>query len=162
MFNNQRATRRQPHLAVKGFVDLLVHMELLKNRQAFVRWIEVLNAVGELGVERLHVGMHIFVQLLIVNDDAAIVRVELFANHAHGKRWLAIQQSRPASFGCLCFDGIPLIKQTRHIGVKFMFGGRLGSRTHNESVLGWLHTIENAAQTLTHIIGQTLRDAVGL
>ena len=137
-------------------------MELLKDRESLVGWIEVFNAVGKFGVECLHIRMYVFEQLMIVNDDAAIVRVELFANHAHCERRLAIQQSRPAGFGRLCFDGVPLIKQTRHVGVKFMFGGRLGCRSHNESVLGWLHTIENAAQTLAYIIGQTLRDAVGL
>ena len=97
-------------------------MELLKDRQSLIRRIKVLNSVGELGVERLHIRMHIFKQLVIVNNDAAIVRVELFTNHPNRKRWFAIEQCRSARLGGLCFNGIPLIKQTRHIGMEFVFG----------------------------------------
>ena len=143
-------------------MDLLVHVELLKDRQSLMSGIEVFDAVSKFGVERLHIRMHIFKQLMIINNDAAIVGVELFANDAYCKRWLAIQQCRSASFGSLGFNGIPLIKQTGHIGMKFMFGRRLSCRSHDKSVLGWLHAVEDSAQTLTYIIGQTLRDAIGL
>ena len=103
-------------------MDLLVHMELLKDRESLIGGIEVFNAVSKFGVESLDIRMNVFKQLMIVNDDAAIVRVELFTNHPNRKRWFAIKQCRSARLGGLGFNGVPLVKQTRHISMKFVFG----------------------------------------
>ena len=52
VLDDQRAARRQPHLAVERLVDLLVDVVLLEQRQPLGGGVVVLDPVGELGVER--------------------------------------------------------------------------------------------------------------
>ena len=52
VLDDQRAARRQPHLAVERLVHLLVDVVLLEQAEALGRGVVVLDAVGELGVER--------------------------------------------------------------------------------------------------------------
>ena len=52
VLDDERATRRQPHLAVEGLVQLLVHVEALEQRQALGLGVVVLHPVGEVGADR--------------------------------------------------------------------------------------------------------------
>ena len=54
--DDERAARRQPHLAVERLEQLLVDVEALEDRQALVLGVVELDPVGELGRDRLDVG----------------------------------------------------------------------------------------------------------
>ena len=85
---------RQPHLAVERLVQLLVDVVALEQRQAVGGRVVELDAVGELGVERGDVVLDVVVQALVVDDDAAVLGVELLADDPHGQLGLAVQQRR--------------------------------------------------------------------
>jgi hypothetical protein len=57
---------------------------------------------------------------------------------------------------------VPLAQQERHVGDQLVLGGGLGRGTHDETVLVGLDPVEDATQALAHVVGQSLRDAVGL
>src|SRR6478736_9436812 len=60
VLDDQRTAARQPHLAVQRLVQLLVDVEALVDRQAVRFRVVVLDAVGQLGVERTDVVAHVF------------------------------------------------------------------------------------------------------
>ena len=94
VLDDERAARRQPHLAVECLVQLLVHVEPLEQRQRLGRRVEVLDPVGEGGRDRCDVVADLLVELLVVDDDAAVLAVELLADHPHRHVGLAVQQRR--------------------------------------------------------------------
>jgi hypothetical protein len=154
--------RRQPHLAVERLVDLLVHVVALEHRQALGLGVVELDPVGELGVERVDVRLHLLVQLAVVDDDAAVVGVELLADDPHGELGLAVQQRRLGALGRLALDLLPLAEQELHVGLEVGLGGVLGRGAHDQAVLLGLDPVEHVAEPLAGVVGQPLRDAVGL
>ena len=88
----------QPHLAVERLVQLLVDVVPLVERQTLVVRVVELDAVGELGVEGADVVADVVEQPLVVDDDAAVLGVELLADHPHGQLGLAVQQSGAVLF----------------------------------------------------------------
>ena len=101
-------------------------------------------------------------QALVVDHHAAVVGVELLADHPHGQLGLAVQQRRLLRLGRLLGDLVPLLEQKRHVGHELLLGGRLGRGAHDEAVLVGLDPVEDAAQPLADVVGQPLGDAVGL
>ncbi len=144
-------------------MDLLVDVMPLEDRQAALCCsVVVLDPIGELGVERRHVPLDLVVEALVVDDDAAVVGVELFADHPHRQLGFTVEQGRPLRLRRLLGDLLPLLQQDGHVGHEFLFGGRLGGRAHDEAVLVGLHPVEDAAQALADVVGEALRDPVGL
>ena len=131
-------------------------------RQAFRCRVEVLDAVGEVGVEGGDVLANVFEQRLVVDDDAAVLGVELLADHAHCQLGLAIQQRRAVGLLGLGLDHVPLIEQPGHVGSQLVLVGVLGGRTNDQAVLRRLDPVEDVAQSLADVVGQPLGDAVGL
>ena len=94
--------------------------------------------------------------------DAAVLGVELFADHPHGELGLAVQQRRAVGLLGLGLDRVPLIEQAGHVGAQLVLVGVLGRGAHDQAVLGRLDPVEDVAQALAHVVGQPLGDAVGL
>jgi hypothetical protein len=114
------------------------------------------------GLNASHVVADLAVQALVVDHHAAVVGVELLADHAHRQLGLAVQQRRALRLRGLRRDLVPLPQQDRHVGDEFLLGGGLGRGAHDQAVLVGLHAVEDAAQALAHVVGQALGDAVGL
>ena len=136
----------------------------LEQRQPLGGGVVELDPVGELGVDRLDVGLDLLVEAPVVDDDAAVVGVELLADDPHGQFRLPVQQRGTGSplrpFGLR--RSRPTVEQAGHVGGQFVLGGVLGRGAHDEAVLGRLHPVEDLAQALALVVGQPLGDAVGL
>ena len=104
----------------------------------------------------------LLVQPAVVDDHAAVVGVELLADHPHGQLRLAVQQRRLLGRGGLGGDLLPLVEQQRHVGAQLVLGGVLGGGAHDQPVLGRLDAVEDRPQPLAHVVGQPLGDAVRL
>ena len=162
VFDDQRASGRQPHLAVERLVDLLVHVESLEHAEPFGLGIVELDPVGQLGVERLDVGADVLEQTLIVDHHAAVVRVELLTDHSHRQLRLAVEQRRTVGARRFAFDLIPLLEQDVHVGLEVGLGGVLGGCSHDQAVLVRLDPIEDVAKPFAGVVREPLRDAVRL
>ena len=145
VFDHQRATRRQPHLAIERLAQLFDHPMLLEEWQAFFVGIPELDAVNEVGVEGSDIVVHFVIERAVVNHDAAIVAAEFFANNPHCKRRFAIQQGRATGLRRRLFDLFPPFEQLLHVGGQFVFGGVLCRGTHDQAVLFRLHSVEHIA-----------------
>ena len=133
----ERAARRQPHLAVERLVQLLVDVELLEERQLLGRGVVVLDAVGELGGDRVDVRLHLFVQRAVVDDDAAVLLGELLADHPDRERRLLVEQRRPASPSWRARRSAPTARRgAAHVALELFVGGALGGGAHDQAVLG--------------------------
>ena len=75
---------RQPHLAVEGLVDLLVHVVALEDRQRIVGVAGPLDPVGQLGADAGHVVADLLVQRRVVDHHAPVVAVELLPDDPDG------------------------------------------------------------------------------
>ena len=62
VLDDERAARRQPHLAVERLVELLVHVVPLEQRQRLGLGVVVLDPVGQLGADRRDVVAHLLVE----------------------------------------------------------------------------------------------------
>ena len=94
MLDDERAARRQPDLAVEGFVDLLVDVLALEQRQLGGLTVVVLDAVGEGRRDAGDLVADVFVDVLVVDDDAPVVLVELLADDPERHVGLAVEQRR--------------------------------------------------------------------
>src|SRR5665213_1432346 len=81
--NDQRSSGGQEYLAIECPVELLVDEVSLEERELFARAVVVLNTVGQLGIDREHVFADLLVQHSIVDQHAAVIVVELFAQYAN-------------------------------------------------------------------------------
>ena len=104
VLDDQRAARRQPDLAVERLVHLLVDVELLVQAESLGVGVVVLDAVGELRVERRDVGLDVVEQPAVVDHHAAVVGVELLADDPDGELGLAVEQRRRLGLGGLGGD----------------------------------------------------------
>ena len=162
VLDDERAARRQPHLPVECLVQLLVHVLVLEERQALGLAVVVGDAVGELGVEVRDVALDLLVESPVVDHHAAVVGVELLADHAHGELGLAVQQRGAAGLLLGGLDARPLVEQAGHVGGELLLRGVLSGGAQDHPVLGRLHPVEDPAEAAALGVGETLRDAVGL
>ena len=95
--DDERATRRQPHLAVERLEELLVDVEPLEDRQPLLLGVVELDPVGELGGDRLDVAAGLLVERAVVDDDAAVLLGELLADAAAGRGRAPGRGASPAS-----------------------------------------------------------------
>ena len=114
------------------------------------------------GLNAADVVLDVLVQALVVDDDPAVLGVELLADHPHRQLGLAVQQGRAVGLLGLGLDRVPLVEQAGHVGPELVLGGVLRGGAHDQAVLGGLHPVEDVAQALAGVVGQPLGDAVGL
>ena len=163
VLDDQRAARRQPHLAVERLVHLLVHVVALEQAEPFGRGVVVLDAVGQLGVERRDVVLDLLVEAAVVDDDAAVLGVELLADHPHGQVGLAVQQRRRLGLGRLGGDLLPLRRAAGVMSARSSSSVACSAavRTIRPCSAGFTRS-RMRPQALAHVVGQALGDAVGL
>ena len=145
VLDDERAARRQPHLAVEGLVELLVHVVALEQRQRpRRRGRSTRPGRPASGLMRGDVVAHLLVQGRVVDDDAAVVVVELLADDPHGHVGLAVEQRRRRR-PCLAsgVDLLPLAEQPGDVALDLLGGDALGRGAHDEAVLGRLDLVED-------------------
>ena len=108
-----------------------------------------------------HVVVDLGVELLVVDDDAAVVVVELLADDPHGHVGLAVEQRRALHLLGQLLDLLPLREQTGDVGGDLLGRDALGGGAHDHPVLGRLDLVEDRTEALALLVGQALGDAVG-
>ena len=101
-------------------MQLLVHVEALEQRQRLFGTVEELDSVGQRGRDRRDVVAHVLVQLRVVDDDAAVLAVELLTDDPHRHVRFAVEQrGRLAALGQRV-DLLPLLEQPEHIALDLL------------------------------------------
>ena len=113
--DDERTARGQEDLAVQRPVQLFVHEVALEQRQFLACAVVVLDPVREFGIDREHVLAHLLEEFLVVDDDPAVVLVELLAKHAHGEVQVPVDQARLVGLGDFGLDGRPLLDERRDV-----------------------------------------------
>jgi hypothetical protein len=143
-------------------VQLLVNVEALEDRQRLDVVVVVLDAVGELRRDRFDVPLHVVEERAVVDDDRAVLLGELLTDDAGDERGLPVEQPTGLRLLGQRRDLGPLRAQPAHVALELFFGGAFGGRAHDEPGVVGTQVVENAPQTLALVVGEPLRDPVGL
>lgn len=161
VLDDQRAPRRQPHLAVERLLELLLHVVELEQRQRLGGGVVELDPVGQMRGHRGHVLLHLLIQARVVDDHPAVVLGELLADQAHRDLGLPVQQGRglgPLGQG---LDLIPLARQSGDVALDLRRGHALGCGAHYQPVPGRADLVDHIAQAPPLAVGEALGDPVG-
>ena len=82
----------------------------------------------------------------VVDDDGAVVLVELLADDTDRHVGLAVEQAGALLFGGQRGDLVPLLEQSGDVALDLLAGHVLGRRAHDHAVVGGLHPVEDAAR----------------
>ena len=159
--DDERAARGQPDLAVERLVQLLVDVVALEDRQRLDRRVVVLDPLGQLRADRGHVVAHLLVEGPVVDDDAAVLAVELLAQDAHGQVGLAVEEARGVRAGRLGLDHLPLVEQAVDVAAQLVRRGPLGRGAHDQPVAGWADLVDDPAQPAALVVTEALGDPEG-
>ena len=121
-----------------------------------------LDPLRELRRDRLDVGLDLLVQGLVVDADAPVLLGELLADPPDDERRLLVEQRRPVRAGRERGDLLPLRPEPLHVAGQLVGRGALGCGAHDEAGVLGLDAVEHPAETLALVVGEALRDAVGL
>ena len=144
--DDERAPRGQPDLAVERLVQLLVDEVALEQRQVLGLGVVVLDAVGELGVDREHVVADLVVEVAVVDEHAAVVAVELLAQDPHREVQVAVDEARLVGARRARLDLGPLGDERVDVAAQLVGRDALGGGAHDEPVAVGADLVGDAAQ----------------
>ncbi len=124
--------------------------------------VVVLDPVGELGRDRLDVAADLLVERAVVDDDAAVLLGELLADAPQHEVGLLVEELRLLRLVGQRGDLLPLVAQTADVALELVLRRALGRGAHDEAGVVGTDAVEHLAQALALVVGEALRDAVGV
>ena len=165
--DDQRATRRQPHLAVHGLGELLVdtmHGEHVRTLAVGVAGRFVLGqARHQVGRHGLDIGVDGVPRLVTRDDQPGEVLVEQVADHLDEHVWLFVERDGgtgllSSDLGGLGLDLCPALLQTVHVGADVVFLHALRCGADDHAGVGGHHFAQDLLEPLPLGVGQLSAD----
>ena len=136
-------------------------MEPLEHGQRLGVRIEELHPIHERRGDRSDVVVHVVEQGTVVDEDTAVLGVELLADDPDRHLGLAVDEPRSLLLGSERLDLLPLPGQTGDVALDLVGGDVLGRGAHDQAVTLRLHLVEDLPQPLALVVGKALGDAEG-
>ena len=161
--NDEGASRGQPDLPIHTLRQLLVNAVRVED---ILRAHPLLDAVGQLGAELIHVLLDGRVSVATLNDELREVLIEDVAHDTHGQLGFAAQQRRGAlRVGALLLDVLPLTGQTSDVVADLFlrrtFGGGAHDDTRTRGHDGLEDLLQASALLIRELAGNTHHRATG-
>ena len=160
--DDERPARREPHLAVERLEQLLGDVEALEDREPLLLGVVELDPIGELGRDRLDVAAGLLVERAVVDDDAAVLLGELLADEPQHEVGLLVEELRLLRLVGQRRDLLPLVAEAADVALELVLRRALGRGAHDEPGVGRPDAVEHLAEALALVVGEALRDAVGV
>ena len=141
--NDQRATRWQIHLAVKGLNQLLVDPEFGPD---ILRASPLLQSIAQVRGNRGDIVIHNLPSVASADDDLLEILIEDVADHANGHVGLAIQKARRRSSLSLFLHFFPLNRQALYVASQFLFARTFCGGTNDDAGVLRNNALERALQ----------------
>ncbi len=142
-------------------MELLVDVVALEDRQRLGLGVEVLDPVGQLGVDRTDVLAHLVVQGQVVDDHGPVLAVELLADDPDGDGRLTVEEGRSLPLDRHGGHRLPLLDQPLHVVAQLLGAGAGGGGAHDQAVPLGADGVDDPAQPLALAVLQSLGDPVG-
>ena len=166
VLDDQRATRRQPHLAVERLRQLLVDAVHHKGiRRIGVRFLELLNAIHQVGRDGADVPLDEVPCLGTLDDEFLEVLVEQVTHHPNQQVWFLVERLWPGRTGVLLglgdrfVDRTPLGFQTRDVGAEFLSADTLGRGPDDDAGVGRHELGQDLLEAFAFDVGQLAADS---
>src|SRR5690606_28684978 len=155
--DDQRATGRQPHLAVQRLLDLLGDAVGVERVDIVLIRLDALEKVGS---DALQVRADGPLRFLALDEHLREVLVEDVANDLDQQVGLRVQQRGGLLALDLLLDVLPLRRKALDVAGELLLGGALGRGADDDTARFRQHLLEDALQTRALVVGQLAADPV--